>query len=343
MPAASGRLLKIHSAEDVMPGRIPHVTLLYPFWGLPTSEPSPDIYARFIQTGSDHFRLVSADEADFFVLPFDWRYATPTAAPTNEDMVRARANAQRFADHAATLGKRLIVFYIGDTEEELPLPNAVVFRTSLKRGLRPNEFAMSVFFEDVVGQKLGTSLPLRPKLRLPSVGFCGFAGYRLLPDVSFPRKLRRGVRWIRDGLPAPTVREQAIRLLRQHPSVVTDFILVEHGLGREGYGRSARDAFYRNLVNTDYTLCSRGLGNWSIRFYEALACARIPLFIDTECGLPYDFEIDYRGYCAWVDSGQVEDAGERLVAFHDRLDDAEFVDLQRACRRIWQQRLSPEG
>ena len=94
-----------------------------------------------------------------------------------------------------TSGKKLIVFYVGDTEEELPLPNAVVFRTSLKRGIRPDEFATTVFFEDFVGQRLGSHLPLRPKLRYPTVGFCGFAGYRLMPMSASGE--RRGV-WL-DG------------------------------------------------------------------------------------------------------------------------------------------------
>ena len=47
--------------------------------------------------------------------------------------------------------------------------------------------------------------------------------------------------------------------------MVTEFLLVEYGIGWEGYGEPARDAFRRNLISTDYTLCARGGGNWSIR------------------------------------------------------------------------------
>jgi hypothetical protein len=296
-----------------------------------------------MRIGPHHFRIASAEEADFFVLPFDWRYTTRAVARTEEDANDARTAAQRFSDRAADLGKKLIVFYVGDTEEELPFPNAVVFRTSLRRGLRPNEFATPVFFEDFVGQRLGSYLPLRPKLRHPSVGFCGFAGYRLMPDVSIRRKARRAARWVRDGLPPPTVRERAITHLRGHPSAVTDFLLVEHGIGWGAYGEPARDAFRRNLINTDYTLCARGAGNWSIRLYETLASARIPLFIDTDCVLPYDFETNFKEYCVWVESEDVESVSEQLMAFHDRLEDADFVNLQRSCRRIWEQRLTPEG
>jgi hypothetical protein len=343
MPISTSHALKIYSSRDFMPLGIPYVALLYPFWGMPRSERSPSIYTRFMSIGADHFRMVSDAEADFFVLPFDWRYTIRGIARTEQDAERARIAAQRFGDRASSLGKRLIVFYVGDTDEELPLPNTVVFRTSLRRGLRPNEFAMTVFFEDFVGRRLGSCLPIRPKLQYPSVGFCGFAGYRLMPDISIWRKTRRAARWVRDGLPTPTVRERAMKHLQGHPSVVTDFVLGEHGIGRDSYGQLARDAFHRNLINTDYTLCARGIGNWSIRFFETLAFGRIPLFIDTESVLPYDFETDYKDYCVWVDSGEIERIGEYLVAFHDDLDDTSFADLQRACRRVWGQRLTPEG
>lgn len=343
MSSSTSSQLNVYSSRDLMPPGIPHVAMLYPFWGLPESEQSPSIYANLIRIGASHFRIVSGKEADFFVLPFDWRYTTQAVARTEQAAESARTAAQRLSDQAADLGKKLIVFYVGDTEEELPLPNAVVFRTSLRRGLRPNEFAMTVFFEDFVGQKLGSDLPLRPKLHHPSVGFRGFAGYRLMPDVSVSRKARRALRWVRDGLPTPTVRERAMVRLRAHPSVETDFFLGEHGSGRESYGPLARDAFHRNLINTDYMLCARGMGNWSIRFYETLASARIPLFVDTECGLPLDFETNYKDYCVWVDSEHLDGVGEQLVAFHDDLDDASFRDLQRACRRIWEEQLTPEG
>jgi len=303
------------------------------------------MYRIYAELGPRYFRPVPAQDADFFVLPFDWRYGTREGRRT-EDVamaMAARSAAQSFSERALELGKRLIVFYVGDSEEEVPLEDSVVFRTSLRRGARSNEFAMVVFFEDVVGRRLGSCLPLRPKLNSPSVGFCGFAGYRLMPGVDFVRKVRRIARWLRDGIPAPTTRERAIQLLQGHPSVLTDFILREHGVGRFAYAEPARDEFCRNLINTDYMLCARGMGNWSIRLYETFAFSRIPLFIDTECVLPFDFEIDYKKYCVWVDSGDMDVIADRLMAFHDSLSESDFIDLQRACRGFWEERLRPEG
>jgi hypothetical protein len=151
------------------------------------------------------------------------------------------------------------------------------------------------------------------------------------------------MRWAYKGFPGPTVRERAIAHLREHSSVVTDFILREYGKGRAEVRQDARAAFHRNLVNTDYTLCARGRGNWSIRFYETLAFARIPLFIDTKCVLPYDFEANYSDFAVWVDGDHIESIGDQLVKFHDDLDEGAFAELQRTCRIIWEQRLTPDG
>src|SRR3972149_8517826 len=120
MPTSNNPQLKVYSSPSFMPSGIPHVPLLYPFWGLPESEPTPSLYAEFIRIGADYFRITSAEDADFFVLPFDWRHTTRAVARTEKDAGMAKTAAQRLSDQAADLGRKLIVFYVGDTDEELP-------------------------------------------------------------------------------------------------------------------------------------------------------------------------------------------------------------------------------
>jgi hypothetical protein len=43
-----------------------------------------------------------------------------------------------------------------------------------------------------------------------------------------------------------------------------------------------------------------------------------------------------------VDSDQLDTIGEQVVAFHDRLSPSEFTDLQRECRRMWEEYLTQE-
>ena len=89
--------------------------------------------------------------------------------------------------------------------------------------------------------------------------------------------------------------------------------------------------------------CARGAGNFSYRLYETLSCGRIPVFVDTDCVLPDEDMIDWRSLCVWVDESELDEIGERVAAFHAAYDDSSFRELQHECRRVWLERLSPEG
>jgi len=105
----------------------------------------------------------------------------------------------------------------------------------------------------------------------------------------------------------------------------------------------ARREYVRNMEESDYVLCVRGIGNFSYRLYETLSMGRIPIFVDTDCVLPLDFEIDWRDYCVWVDTDEIDRIGDRVLEFQESLGEAEFEERQSACRRLWETRISPEG
>ena len=97
------------------------------------------------------------------------------------------------------------------------------------------------------------------------------------------------------------------------------------------------------MFASDYVLCARGHGNYSIRFYETLSSGRIPVFINTDCVLPFEEWIDWKRYCVWVEEHEVARVAEKVAEFHDGLSDGEFRDRQRACRQLWSEWLSPLG
>ena len=107
--------------------------------------------------------------------------------------------------------------------------------------------------------------------------------------------------------------------------------------------KKEKEEFIANIINSDYILCARGGGNFSFRFYETLSCGRIPLFINTDCVLPYDFEINYKNYCVWVEHSELFQADKILHNFHENISEENFLSLQRSCRRLWQDYLSTEG
>ena len=97
------------------------------------------------------------------------------------------------------------------------------------------------------------------------------------------------------------------------------------------------------MKDSDYIICVRGGGNFSARFYETLAMGRIPIFINTDCILPFDNLIDWKRYCVWVEKKELRNIGEKITTFHQSLSNEEFQKLQAECRIIWEQYLSREG
>lgn len=97
------------------------------------------------------------------------------------------------------------------------------------------------------------------------------------------------------------------------------------------------------MLTSDYIVCLRGTGNFSARLYETLAMGRIPIFIDTDCILPYDRSINWKDYCVWVDANELSSLPEKVLEFHGNLSEADFLEHQKCCRALWEERLSFSG
>lgn len=337
------RELRIGVEPNWLPEGLPHLPILFPFWGIPKIGAADARLKRFDllrDTGREFLRLSPLSSSDVAVLPFDWQFAL-----ADSDVLK---HAKAIAGEAQAAGRKILVFFFHDSEEKVPIENAIVFRTSLQRNERSNEFGQPAWIDDYFGIDLAETLRFRPKDEQPVVGFCGFAGYRLPPDARLVRQLRARIRSVYRGFPSPTVREQAIGALRKDPRVATRFTLRENFYaGVAGATPEARQVvrneYLANLVESDYVLCARGGGNFSYRFFETLAAGRIPLFVDTNCSLPFDFDIGYRELIPVVDANRVSTIADVVCSFHDSLSRVEFLDLQRRCRSVWENYLSPVG
>lgn len=331
--------LKIHADRDIVRAGKPWVTMLYPFWGKNPEDPrdpSSGRFDRYTDSGQALFEPTSLDESAVAVLPIPWEVLSsdPAAATLADEFIRT----------ARKSGRRTIIFFNSDSDEPIAIPDAIIFRTSLRASRRAaNEYALPAWSEDPLGKYLPESLTLRVKPTKPVVGFCGFIPPRI--TVAFRRILRpeKG-----DG----RIRGTAIRLLTGHPQIDTRFVVRSsfyRGLFSSGattdYKRQeyVRSEFFRNINESDYVLCARGDGNFSYRLYETLSCGRIPLFIDTDCVLPFADEIDWRRLCVWVDETEISRIADKLLAFHAAITPDAYLELQRSCRRLWEEWLSPPG
>ena len=84
---------------------------------------------------------------------------------------------------------------------------------------------------------------------------------------------------------------------------------------KEDLSKRLKKEFFKNMNNTDYTLCVRGTGNFSARMYETLALGRIPIFVNTDCILPFNNKIDWDKHVVWVEYNEISENHYRALIF----------------------------
>lgn len=334
--------MRIYTDPDLVPRSGLHTALLRPVLGAtrePPGDPMAGRFDRYDAIAGELFTPTAVEDAEAVVLPVQWEHV--------EGDDRAVAAARRLARRAAEHGKPLLVFFVSDSTDPVPLEHAIVFRTSLYRSRRrEGEFAMPAFVARIgPGSDQAPERPARPK-----VTFCGNAPHRRAGE----RTLRSLVSRLR-GRDATDghIRRVACSVLAADPRVDTNFVFRDafwagavrpDGTTDSTRMRVAREEYANNMLSGDYVLCARGGGNFSYRLYEALSAGRTPVFIDTDCGLPFDTVIDWRSLCVWVDESEVASAADKVAEFHAALGGNEGYREQRLrCLETFDHYLSPEG
>jgi len=373
--------MKIYADKRYLPDGLTHAPMLYPFWGfvsqLNVSELDSYVFQEYLQQGASFFELTTMDEAQVAVLPFQWEQIFPGClefrfdldlyGQPRETMLEKVSEAEQvafeIAEEAGKHGKPVAVFFVDDNETlTIPLPGAFTFRPSIigsRRG--PNEFAVPSWVRDEVAASFDGELPLRQKSDTPIVGFCGVPGplpggyrselkYRLAANPSISRAVARlGVELLPQH--QNRARAQGLYQLSRSKDVQHNFIYCKQWYNGTFIDNrvnvplliESRKQYVANMLASNYILCARGVGNYTIRLYETLCLGRIPVFINTDCVLPFDRWIDWKQYCVWVEEKDLPHIADRILEFHERLSPGQFQDLQRECRRLWVEWLSPHG
>ncbi len=227
------------------------------------------------------------------------------------------------------------------------------FKSKLSSVNKGFPFSLSDQYEKITGRK---EIAVRDKAKNPTIGFCGHAS--LSPVKKYKELLGRirenGRRWLSNPtrkdweplFPSAFNRAKVLKSLEQHQGIKTNFIY------RMQYRAGAYSAFqlqkttheyYENMLDSDYIVCIRGGGNFSVRLYETLMMGKIPVLINTDCLLPFENEIDWRNRMVWVEWENHQHVGDAIVDFHSRLTNKEFRALQESNRAIWKNELSIKG
>jgi hypothetical protein len=338
--------------------------LLRPFW---KDEPFSDeqrlqMYGLSIR---DFCLAERIEQADIAVLPMTWNhYLARRQVPLALDFIQAARRADR----------PIISYVSGDEGVTVPsgFDDVYVVRASgFQTRKRERQIAQPVFFDDPAHRYPDLfrldSAPSRARgpwsvvssqssvVSSPSVGFCGQAGFNpvnLLVDLS--RCLCRNGTYhlgFRREEPQPLcpprlLRTRAIHALSRSSSVRTRFILrTRYRAGAvEGFSREQTTrAFYENVAQTDYTLCVRGGGNFSKRFYETLAMGRIPVLLDTDCLLPFEDVLPWDDFIVRVPQAELPSLPEKVAEHFTRHGSAGLAHFKRKCRQLWKEFLTFGG
>jgi hypothetical protein len=277
--------------------------MMLPFWGYNKNEFCPDS-SRFDQYIEEGKNIFTLGGLE------DAEFVVFPKEPFGDDFIK-------FQD--ITFPKKMIVFFNHDSDEVLNYrDNTYVFRTSFyKSTQRPTEFSIPGWSADV------GMLPVRKWNKKPVVSFCGCF------DVK-------------------NIRASGLDVLERNKNIATNYIKRSGfwgGVSNFNIKNNAavvRQEFINNMENGDYVFCARGGGNFSYRIYEAMSLGRIPILLNTDCVLPYDFIVEWGKIFLIVDIKDVENLPDILLEYHNNIKN-EFEERQKLIRQYYEEYISPVG
>lgn len=295
-----------------------------------------------------HYTITAdAATANVFILPMDIAWYLHTGQ---------RQVVEEFIATAKQWQKPCWIFSGGDYGITWPDQYVQILRMSGTRsGNKGNQFVMPPFMPDPLCLAAERDIKLLDLPSKPTVGFCGQANGSQLARLK--DYVRAAVKWIKqlqgnylyDLQPFTSTtyqRYQVLQTLQQEPLVNANFLLFDQykgGASSEEQQVQSRLRYYQNISNNAYTLCIRGAGNFSVRFYDCLASGRIPVLIDTDSMLPLENLIDWNAHILKVPAHKMTEAARLLIAFHQPFSLDQWQQLQLTNRQLWQEKLTYDG
>ncbi|WP_417860794.1 exostosin domain-containing protein [Winogradskyella sediminis] len=289
------------------------------------------------------------EKSDVAILTMSWNYYVRT---------KQQSKAIDFLKATQRLNVPTWVVLLDDVGLDFPdFPHVTLFRQSGYRTRAPKwHVGLPVFISDPLKEHYNTDAVFaRPYVENPTIGFCGYAtsnstlalktklkiglknlGYYLKLHSYEPEMILAAAQW----------RYKILKRLESHSKLHTNFIYREKyraGSQNAEQRAASTQAFFDNIKDSDYVVCVRGAGNFSVRLYETLAMGRIPVFVNTDCILPLADEVDWKRHVVWIAVKDLDIIGERVLTFHRALTARSFKDLQQRNRKLWDEKLRLKG
>lgn len=209
------------------------------------------------------------------------------------------------------LNKIVLIFLVSDNNKAFKIPqNVLLYRTSLYKSKKnKSEFLLPYIWECY--EKPEKPLPKTVK---PKVGFCGNVNKNLGKRLS------------------------TIKVLEQNKNIETDFILRKGFWAGKPNDEQLKTDYINNLINSHFTICNRGRGNFAIRFYQALSLGRIPVLIDSDMVFPFEEHINWDDVI--IKAKNETELADKIVLWWQNKSEKDVINAQLKCREIYEQYLT---
>lgn len=138
-------------------------------------------------------------------------------------------------------------------------------------------------------------------------------------------------------------REPRLRYFIQHPNTLdwedsrTSYLHMDDAAKKAALAR----LFVEKMTRSWTTLCPRGMGSSSIRFFETLCLGRIPVHVSDAYILPRADVIDYASFCLLLPESAVAHTGEILRQWLAGKSLEERVAMCLKARQVWEEHFHP--
>ena len=207
---------------------------------------------------------------------------------------------QNILNTYTNINKTVIIFLITDSTDKFNIPkNVLLFRTSLYKSIQSkNEYLLPYVWE-----KIDKPFHILKKTEKPIIGFCG---------------------------KVDNYRVHLIKALQKRTDLTINFIIRQNFWGGAPNDPKLFDQFTDNIINSHFTVCNRGRGNFSMRFYQTLSAGRIPILIDTDMVFPFEKEIDWHSI---IIIGSCEN--DVINKILDWWNNRNIEDIQVKCKEVY--------
>jgi len=283
------------------------------------------------------------EECDFGIVPMNIQLLY---------LQNKKSEIESFIEKCTVLNKKILVFSGGDFGLTFKTPEAITIRLGgFHSKLDSNTHIMPPFINDPYNTLQKAFYPIE-KTEKPTIGFVGHANgsikkycKELLLHVKgvFNKMMGKDITDRQSFYPSSLKRYVYLNNLLKSKEIVCNFIFRKQyraGVKSSEEKERTSQEFYKNMNENLYTFCSRGTGNFSVRFYETLAMGRIPIVIDTDCRFPFNQIINWEDHCILISESETHKMEKKIVAFHTNNSTENLISIQQKNRMIWEKYLT---